>query len=377
MTFSVRSCLTSGVAAVTAVTIVATGSVSEPTRHPASAPVAEVRVVQSPVQLAAAVQPTASAASATALPNLLTDWFRDLVPSASAPFPTPQFPPVVVGNSLSSGIKNIYNVIEPWVQWGFEVATYAVGWIPWVGYLAPQIMIFYNLGERIVRSITFNIADWIGGSVSFVQGLRNVAVDTINSFIYFANDQLAFWLPPLPPFPPIGGGLSTATAAPSLKLAGATATVADPSTADTITEVPAAETLKDETLKDDETITPAPQEAPGIEPQTMPVTDLDSAPITELETVQPESEIPVEEIGEATVDLPEVQPDDEVETPAPDVDLKDDEKVDANTDTDIDIDASDEKEAEKESDSKKPEPAKADSKPDTKPDNKTESGSDA
>ena len=104
--------------------------------------------------------------------------------------------------SVSSFIKNTYNAVEPWVQWGFEVVAYAVGWIPYVGWLAPQIMYFYNLGERIVRSITFNIADWIGGQVSFVQGLVNVGVDTINSFIFFANDQLAFWLPPLPPIPP-------------------------------------------------------------------------------------------------------------------------------------------------------------------------------
>lgn len=55
-----------------------------------------------------------------------------------------------------------------------------------------------------MRSITFNVADWLGGSISFWDGLGNVVVDTVNSFIYFANDELAFWLPPLPPIPPIG-----------------------------------------------------------------------------------------------------------------------------------------------------------------------------
>ena len=30
-----------------------------------------------------------------------------------------------------------------------------------MGWLAPQINIFYNFGERIVRSIVFNIADWL------------------------------------------------------------------------------------------------------------------------------------------------------------------------------------------------------------------------
>ena len=81
----------------------------------------------------------------------------------------------------------------------------------WAGW-HRRSCIFYNLGERIVRSITFNIADWIGGDISFGQGLVNVGIDTINSFISFANDQLAFWLPPLPPIPPIGPFAAAETA---------------------------------------------------------------------------------------------------------------------------------------------------------------------
>ena len=219
---SARRVLTTGVAVVTAVTVAVAPSVKEPT----TAPVASVvRVVSPNVKLSAAVQPRLDAnalqpsvaqplVAPASLPNLLVDWVQRIVvpPSASRPFPTPDFPPVVGGNSLQSAIINTYNAIEPWVQWGFEVAEYAVGWIPYVGWLAPQVMYFYNLGERIVRSITFNIADWIGGDISFGQGLVNVGIDTINSFISFANDQLAFWLPPLPPIPPIGPFAAAETA---------------------------------------------------------------------------------------------------------------------------------------------------------------------
>lgn len=313
MTFSVRSCLTTGVAAVTAVAITAAPTIPTPVAH--SATVAQVRVVEQPVRLTAAVQP-AVAPSAAALPNLLTDWVRTLVPSSAAAFPTPQFPPRVGGNSISSGIKNVYNAVEPWVQWGFEVAEYAVGWIPVVGWLSPQIMIFYNLGERIVRSITFNIADWIGGSVSFLQGLRNVARDTINSFIYFANDELAFFLPPLPPIPPIGGALAAATAEPTaLKLATATDTSdagTEPTTADTVTKVgtvteetktPAAEPVKvtepavtEETPVTEPVTTP---ETPAAEPETTPevtpdVKDVvkDDAPETAPDTTKPDTTKP-------------------------------------------------------------------------------------
>lgn len=206
MTFDVhdivRSSVSLTVATVTAATV-ALAPVVEAPPPTATADVHSSRVVSPPVHLAAATTP---AAAPLALPGLLTDWLQRIIvpPSAGAPFPQPVFPPVIVGNSIDSTIKNTYNAVEPWVRYGFELATYAVGWVPYVGWLSPQIMIFYNFGERIARSITFNIADLLGGNVTFVQGLINVGVDTVNSFIQLANDELAFFLPPLPPIPPIG-----------------------------------------------------------------------------------------------------------------------------------------------------------------------------
>ena len=199
MSVSVRPLVTVTVAAMTAATIAI--APSTPEAHPSPSAV-NVHAASQPVQLTAAVQ---SLVTPTEIPGLLVDWLRRIVvpPSASAPFPTPQFPTVVAPVSLGSSVKWIYNAVEPWVEWGFDVAAYAVGWIPWVGWLAPQISIFYDFGEMIVRSITFNIADWLDRQISFGQGLINVGVDTINAFIFLANAQLAFWLPPLPPIPPI------------------------------------------------------------------------------------------------------------------------------------------------------------------------------
>lgn len=188
------------------VTLAVSAVVIAPVRPaPPPEPTATVRLVAAAQTTPLAVR-TGPSVPALELPELLIWWLERIVvpPSAGASFPTPAFPNVVGGNSIDSAIKNVYNAIEPWVEWGFDVAAYAVGWIPYVGWLAPQIEIFYNFGERIVRSITFNIADWLGGNISFWDGLVRVAVDTINSFIFLANDQLAFWLPPLPPIPPIG-----------------------------------------------------------------------------------------------------------------------------------------------------------------------------
>jgi len=182
---------TTGVAVFTAAAIGSASTVAPPRTCPPPRQ----------VELSALISPAAT-------PNdplsLVTDWVARVVipPSASQPVPTPQLLPVIAPNSIGSSIKNVYNTVEPWVRYGFDLAAYAVGWVPYVGWLAPQIPIFYNFGERIARSITYNLADFLDGRVTFVQGLINVGVDTFNSFVQLGIDQLNFWLPSLPPLPP-------------------------------------------------------------------------------------------------------------------------------------------------------------------------------
>jgi hypothetical protein len=104
--------------------------------------------------------------------------------------------------AFGDGIKFLYNAIEPWVFYGFQLAQYAVGWVPYVGWLAPQITIFYTLIEPIVQSGLFNILDWLSGSITFGHGLSNfigVTAAEINQFIY---EEIHFFLPGLPPLPP-------------------------------------------------------------------------------------------------------------------------------------------------------------------------------
>ncbi len=102
-------------------------------------------------------------------------------------------------------LEGAYHAIEPWVQWGFELAAYGVGWIPWFGWLAPQITIFYHFGEGIVQPSLFNITDWLDGDGTFWQNVGDFGVnETINAFIYLANRRKSiFWLPSLPPLPPV------------------------------------------------------------------------------------------------------------------------------------------------------------------------------
>jgi len=213
---SFRSYLTVGVATITAATIAFVPSVKEPA--PAAARQQVVHVAAPSITLTAGVQPLA-AASVTDILALIVQHYV-VPPSAGQPFPTPQFPPVVAPTSIGSSIIWVYNAVEPWAQWLADVAAYAVGWIPYVGWLAPQIPIFYNFGERIARSITYNIANWLDGNISFGQGLINVGVDTVNAFIQLGIDQWNFWLWPLPPLPPIFPG-ATASATAELTMTAA------------------------------------------------------------------------------------------------------------------------------------------------------------
>ena len=68
-----------------------------------------------------------------------------------------------------------------------SLATYAVGWVPWVGWLSPQIMIFYNFGERIVESLVVNSANWLWGPLPFFEGLGNIAADSWDALVPAGN----------------------------------------------------------------------------------------------------------------------------------------------------------------------------------------------
>ena len=189
MNDSAKKILTAGITLISAAAIAIAPSVAPPTPRPPA------------VQLSAAVQPFSQ--QPNPIQTVVGVLERIVIPpSLGAAIPTPPTIAIPAPTSIGGTIKNVYNVIEPWIRYGFDLAAYAVGWIPYVGWLAPQITIFYNFGERIARSITFNIADWLDGKITFGQGLINVGIDTVNSFIQLGIDQLNFWLPPLPPLPP-------------------------------------------------------------------------------------------------------------------------------------------------------------------------------
>jgi hypothetical protein len=193
MRLSARLLVMATIAVVTASAVVVVPSVRPPAPDLVASPA---------IRLSVAVQPLTTRSDN--IPSLADEIQMGIVPSLGAPLPTPPtIGPSPAPTGFEDAIKNTYSAIEPWVRYGFELATYAVGWIPWVGWLAPQIMIFYNFGERIVRSLVFNSADWLWGPLPFFEGLGNVAQDSWNALVQLGIDQWNFWLPsfPLPPLP--------------------------------------------------------------------------------------------------------------------------------------------------------------------------------
>ncbi|OBG27878.1 PE family protein [Mycobacterium sp. 852002-51057_SCH5723018] len=115
-------------------------------------------------------------------------------------------PAALASAAFGDTIKNSYTYFEPYVRYGFELAQYAVGYLPYVGFLAPQVLFFYDLIEPMVQSGLFNLLDWLGGSITFVQGLNNFFTATAASINQFINTEINWalgFLPPLPPLPPI------------------------------------------------------------------------------------------------------------------------------------------------------------------------------
>lgn len=147
---------------------------------------------------ALALQPTGGASALAAVSPLLRA--AGITNAAAAISNAVAAPAAFEG--IATAIENLYNFAEPWVQWGFSVAAWAVGWVPFIGILGPQINFFYNLFEPMVQSGLFNILDWLTGSISFSQGLANFWAATTSSINAFIQTEINWFLSFLPPFPP-------------------------------------------------------------------------------------------------------------------------------------------------------------------------------
>ena len=195
-----------GVATITASAVAIAPSV-QPPPPPTPAPT---------IQLAADVQPLALRGTTASAHFLLNSPLaaararsntRNAAPSAGSALVLPIAP------NLADTIDGIYIAVEPWVQYGFEVATAVVRWIPYVGWFAGLIMDGYFFGESLVASGVFNFTDWLRGDGGVVENLVDFGIDVGLAFVWLGIDALDSFIP-LPPFccypprPPVQGPFS-------------------------------------------------------------------------------------------------------------------------------------------------------------------------
>jgi hypothetical protein len=182
MELSMRSMLTAGVAALTASAVV-----FAPTITPPSTPLPDVH--RAAVTLAAAVQPMVQLSSQVANPAA----------AAAGPVVAP-----AAASTLASGngIMNFYWTVEPWVQYGFELATWAVGYVPFAGYFSGLIMVAYYTGEPVVQSL-FQSAQYLvdGNWAAIPNTLANGLYQAGQNFVQQGLNWLLGYFPPFPPFP--------------------------------------------------------------------------------------------------------------------------------------------------------------------------------
>jgi hypothetical protein len=264
-----RSTLAVGLvaSAVSAVTVV-------PMTHPGPA-----AITLPSIELSASVLPFSQPAAAAAGAILGDNSPR---PAAAA---LPALPvPVTVSATGSAGdtIINAYNAIEPWAQWGFEVAAWAVSYLPWpLGWLGQQINIAYNTGEPIVQALVYSFAYLIDGQFDLIGPTLINGVNTaVTNLVIGEIAWVLSFFPPLPPisFPVLPGASvaarSAAVAAPApARIRSAEATVAGTPVAETSgadtpgaaapgADTTAAETPGSETIAEQDTTQPPATEAP-------------------------------------------------------------------------------------------------------------------
>jgi hypothetical protein len=188
MTESVRSLMTAG---VTAAMVAATAVVPITDRTP-------IAVESTAVALSAALSPLLQPSPAAAV-------------TASA-------------TSAGNAIIVAYDTLEPWVAYGFELADWALSFVPGVWWIAPAVDLAYFTAEPIVQSLVYSFAYLIDGQPSLIgptlaQGINDAATN----FVIFSFEWLysIVPLPPIPPFPSlpfasVAGGAAASLSTTSL-----------------------------------------------------------------------------------------------------------------------------------------------------------------
>lgn len=221
MSTSVRTYLVAGAAAATATAIALTPVQAAPAdiAVPAQPTSTQPQLTQAMVDLLAA----ASRMTAAVAPRISSQT-GDAPASALAPAATVTGD-VGVQNAASDWLTSGYEFIQYWVDYGVELAEWAVDWVPYGYLIGDQIDIFYwDLIRPIANAIFYQavvpiVNDPLNLSVWW-DGIGSAIGTSINAGINFGLAELDYFfgwiLPPLPPLPGLATEATTLAATQSL-----------------------------------------------------------------------------------------------------------------------------------------------------------------
>ena len=101
-----------------------------------------------------------------------------------------------------------YTAIQPWVAYGFELADYALSFVPGLWWIAPAVDLAYFTAQPLVEAAVYSFAALIDGNWTLIgpivqTGIQNSVTNFIDYGIAWIGSLVP--LPPLPPFPPFPG----------------------------------------------------------------------------------------------------------------------------------------------------------------------------
>lgn len=219
-------------------------------------------------------------------------WLGSLVPLPPfPPFPPGPFASVPAGaeaallaapaaNSITTpienAIKNSYDFVEGWANYGMQWASYALGLIPVVNWFTPAIPLVYNTIEPLVQGGVYSFADLIGFNWGAIgPEIWNGITTSVNNAIQGIRNWINIPFPPIPPLRAAGAaGLRAAAAVKPADVA--TEEIAEADTGSPVAEVEAP--VADAKAEKAKSATPAvetpavastgvtePAEAPAVE----------------------------------------------------------------------------------------------------------------
>lgn len=187
MTVSVRSFLAAGLAAATLGAVVLV---------PVSTPRTDALTLSGDAFTRSSIELSSIELSAAVAPLL--------APFTSATAAVNPGPVAAATGSAGEAIINTFNAVEPFVQYGFELAAWATGYLPWpIGWLGQQIDIAYNTGEPIVQALVYSFAYLIDGQFDLIGPTLSYGLNlAVTNFVDGEIAWVLSFLPPLPPLPP-------------------------------------------------------------------------------------------------------------------------------------------------------------------------------